>query len=141
MLSYLMNSIFKLTTICNVHSIIPEAWNVHTVIVMLQYEFFVQSVVALPRLAHHCALFTFVYILPCKSLNGILFIKQYFQIKRTTICNVYSIIPEAWNIHACKYIQACGIHMVTQLTWKNTRECSGNSVAILDYWSRFLMMP
>ena len=77
---------------------------------------------ALPRLERHCASFTFVYILPNTSLNGILFIKQYFQIKEQKICNVYSITPEARNIQACKYMQACGIHVVTQMTWKNTRE-------------------
>ena len=57
--------------------ILPEAWNIHTVI-MFQHELFV---IALPRLARHCASFTFVYILPCASPNGILFIEQYFQIK------------------------------------------------------------
>ena len=43
----------------------------------------------------------FVYILPSKLLNDILFIKQYFQIK-ITIFNAYSIIPEVWNIQDCK---------------------------------------
>ena len=55
-------------------SIIPEAWNIHTVIVMFQHELVVHSVVELPRLARHCASFTFVYILPSESLNGILII-------------------------------------------------------------------
>ena len=64
-------------------SITPEAWNIHTVIVMFQHELFVHSIAVLPRLACCCALFTFVYILPSTSPNGILFIKQYFQIKRT----------------------------------------------------------
>ena len=50
---------------------------------MFQHELFVQNVAALPRLARHCASFTFVYILPTESPNAILFIKQYFQIKRT----------------------------------------------------------
>ena len=83
-------------------SIIPEAWNIHTVI-MFQHALFVHSVAALPRLACHCASFTFVYILPSESLNGILFIKQYFQIKRTNNLQRVCIIPEAWNIQACKY--------------------------------------
>ena len=64
-------------------SIIPEAWDINTVIVMFQHELFDHSVAALPCLARHCALFSFVYILPSTLLNGILFIKQYFQIKRT----------------------------------------------------------
>ena len=93
---------------------------------MFQHELFVHSVAALPR---RCASFTFVYILPSKSPNCILFIKQYFQIKIINDLHVYSIIPEAWNI------QACGIHVVMQLTWTNTLECSGNRVAILDYFN------
>ena len=47
---------------------------------MFQQELFIHSIAALPL---HCALFTFVYILPSESPNGILFIKQYFQIKIT----------------------------------------------------------
>ena len=61
----------------------PEAWNIHTVIVMFQHELFVHLVAALPHLVCHCASFTFVYILPSALPNGILKIKQYFQIKRT----------------------------------------------------------
>ena len=89
-------------------SIIPEAWNIHTVIVMFQHELFVHSVAALPHLVRHCSLFNFVYILPSASPNGNFFIKQYFKLKEQTICNVYNIIPEAWNIQACEYMQACG---------------------------------
>ena len=59
-------------------SIIPEAWNIHTVIVVFQHELFVHSIAAM-----NCASFTFVYILPSELPNGMLFIKQYFQIKRT----------------------------------------------------------
>ena len=40
------------------------------------------SFMVLLRLACHCALFTY-NILPSESTNGILFIKQYFQIKIT----------------------------------------------------------
>ena len=85
MLSYLINSVFKLKSqaICNMCSIIPEAWNIHAVIVMFQHELFLHSIAALPCLALPRALFTFVYILPSESPNGSLFIKQYFQIKRT----------------------------------------------------------
>ena len=36
-------------------SMIPETWNIHTVIVTLKHELFVHSVAALPRLARHCA--------------------------------------------------------------------------------------
>ena len=36
--------------------------------------------------------------------NVILFIKQYFQIK-ITICNVFSITPEAWKMHTVLFIK------------------------------------
>ena len=119
-------------------SIIPEAWNIHTIIVMLQHELFVHSVAALPCLAHHCALFTFVYILPSELPNVILFIKQYFQIKGT---NNLQRVPMVYQNHGTfrpvNVLQYCGIHVddvVMQLTWNNTQECSGNMVAILDYF-------
>ena len=54
-------------------------------LVLFQHESFVfaHGVAALPHLATgtsltHCALFTFVYILPSELPNGILYIKQYF---------------------------------------------------------------
>ena len=60
--------------------------------------------VVFPHLACHCALFTY-NILPSESPNGILFMKQYFQIKITTICNVYSIIAEAWKFRPVNVLQ------------------------------------
>ena len=116
---------------CN---IIPQAWNNHTVIVIFQHELFVHSfqhnvwrvtVLRLPLFTYYLA---HRWMVSC-LLNSI------FKLKEQTICNVYSIIPEAWNIQACKYMQACGIHVVSQVTWKNTWECSGNRVAILDYFN------
>ena len=130
-----MNSIFKLKkqTICNVCSIIPEAWNIHTVIVMFQHDC---SFIVL----QHCHVWhitvlrlpLFTYYLVHRRMVSCL-LNSIFKLKEQTICNVYSIIPEAWNIHACKYMHSCGIHVVTQLTWKNTQQCSGSRVAILDY--------
>ena len=62
------------------------------------------SYIALPHLVRHCASFTIVYILPsdhrmlCYLLNSI------FKLKEQTFLKVYSIIPETWNIQACKCI-------------------------------------
>ena len=46
----------------------------------------------------------FVYVKHITWRMVLLFIKEYFQIKWQTICNMYSIIPEAWNIQACKHL-------------------------------------
>ena len=43
-------------------SIIPEAWNIHTVIVKFQHELFVHSIAALPRLPSSGASLCFVYL-------------------------------------------------------------------------------
>ena len=77
----------------------PEAWNIHTVVVMFQHELFVHSIVVLPRLARHCDLFT--YYLENRRMVSYL-LNSIFKLKEQTICNVYSIIPEAWNMQACK---------------------------------------
>ena len=77
-------------------SLIPEAWNIHTVIVMFQHDLFVHNVAALPHLAHHCALFT--YYLANRQMVSYL-LNSIFKLKEQTICNMCGIIPEAWNIH------------------------------------------
>ena len=56
-------------------------------IVSFQNESFVRA------LARHYAVFIYTYYLT----NVIIFNKRYFQIKQQTICNVCSIIPEAWT--------------------------------------------
>ena len=83
-------------------SIIPEAWNIHTVIVMFQHELFITSlrrcyvwhvtVLCLPLFTNYLANRRMVSYL----LNSI------FKLKEQAICNMYSIIPEAYNIQACK---------------------------------------
>ena len=116
-------------------SIIPEASNIHTVIVMFQHELFIHSIAVLPCLAHHCALFTFVYILPSKLQMVSYLLNSIFKLKEQTICNVYSIIPEHGTFNPANVLQYCAVHVVTQLTCKNARECFGNRVAILDYFN------
>ena len=64
-------------------------------LVSFQHESFIHGIAASLCFVSLC-LHTRYYL-----ANGILFIEQYFQIK-ITICNMYSIIPEAWNIQACK---------------------------------------
>ena len=97
----------KITKIFIVCSIIPEAWNIHTVMLSLLCSNMNRSFMALPRhcaVAHCKPLFTY-NILPSRLENGILFIKLYFQIKINNLQRVY-IIQEAWNIQACQCL-AC----------------------------------
>ena len=121
-------------------SIIPEAWYIHTVIVMFQHELFIHSVAALQLLVRHCAslpLFTY-YLANRRMVSHLL--NSTFKLKEQTICNVYSIIPEAWNIQACKCFTVLWHTRGDTAAWKNTRECSGNRVVILDLFfaiSRF----
>ena len=89
-------------------SIIPVAWNIHTVMLSLLCSNMNRSFMAL-WLCHITVLckplFTYI-ILPSRLANGILFIKQYFQIK--IINNLQHVqnntrgnkIPS--NIQACK---------------------------------------
>ena len=83
----------------------------------------------------YCALFTY-NILPSELLNGILFIKQYFQIKINNL-HVHSIIPEAWNIQACKCLT--GTVTYTWWSWRGRRlKCSGilHNVCMTDKLTR-----
>ena len=113
-------------------SIIPEAYNIHTVVVMFQYELFIHGVAT-----SDVSLCLFTYYLANRQmvsylLNGI------FRLKEQTICNVYNIIPKAWNIQACKCLTVLWHtrgDAADSLTWNNTRECSGNRVAIPDYFN------
>ena len=83
------------------YSIIPEAWNIHTVIVMFQHELFVHRV----AMSGTSLCFNTYYLVHRRMVSCLL--NSIFKLKEQTICNVYSIIPEAWNI------QACGIYVVT----------------------------
>ena len=88
----------------------------------------------------HCALFTFVYTLPSEFPNGILFIKQYFQIKITNNCNMYSIIQESWNIQASKCL-TCTLVYTWWHRWRPgmfwnilvLRDATGNATLLL-FW-------
>ena len=114
-------------------SIIPEAWYIHIVIVMFQHELFIHSVAIVLRLP----LFT-NYLANRRMVSHLL--NSIFKLKEQTICNVYSIIPEAWNIQACKCFTILWHTCGDTAAWKNTRECSGNRVVILDLFfaiSRF----
>ena len=117
---YLINFIFKLKyqTICNVCSIIPEAWNNHTVMLSLLCSNMNLLFMAL----WHCyvtvlckPLFTY-NILPSRLENGILFIKQYFQIKMNNLQRVqYNTIGMEHSGMQMSYMYI-GIHVVTSLT-------------------------
>ena len=97
------------------------------------------SFIALPRLSRHCALFTY-YLANHRMVSYLL--NSIFNLKEQTICNVYSIMPEAWNIQCCKCFTVLW-HTRGETADMEEYSCSGNRVAILDYFnrgSRFLVM-
>ena len=69
----------------------------------------------------HWALFTFVHILPSESLNGILYIKQYFQIK---ITNNFQCVEYNTRImeHSC--LKMSYMYIGVGYTWWHHR-CPG----------------
>ena len=66
---------------------------------------FVHGIAALPRLARHwlteLCLPLFTYYLANRRMVSYL-LTSIFKLKLQTICNVYSIIQESWNIQASK---------------------------------------
>ena len=76
-------------------SIIPEALNIHPVIVMFQHELFVHSIAACHvwRITVLCSPLSTYYLVNRQMVPYLL--NSIFKLKEQTICNVYNIIPEA----------------------------------------------
>ena len=62
------------------------------------------------------ALFTY-YLANCRMVNGILFIKHYFQIKINNLQRVHSIIQESWNIQLSKCLTCTLAYMWWHCRW------------------------
>ena len=75
----------------------------------------------------------FTYYLANRRMVSYL-LNSIFKLKEQTICNVYSIIPEAWNIQACNCLTVLWHTCGDAADREEYSRVSGNRVAILDYF-------